>query len=149
VIASAKGLRVGATISRSDVFPQEKSRLSSTWGAGDILASAQGALTIDAVEEHDRMDNAVERGRAFKERFRDATAGIDAVEDVRGKGLMLAVEFDSKDRREAVVTAAMQRGLLTLGCGHRTLRLLPPMDSTQREIELGTGLLVEAVEAVA
>lgn len=149
VIASAKGLRVGATISRSDVFPQEKSRLSSTWGAGDILASAQGALTIDAVEEHDRMDNAVERGRAFKERFRDATAGIDAVEDVRGKGLMLAVEFDSKDRREAVVTAAMQRGLLTLGCGHRTLRLLPPIDSTQREIELGTGLLVEAVEAVA
>jgi len=32
VITSAKGLRVGATISRSDVFPEEKSRLSSTWG---------------------------------------------------------------------------------------------------------------------
>ena len=149
VIASAKGLRVGATISRSDVFPAEKSRLSSTWGAGDILASAQGALTIDAIDEYDLMDNAVERGEAFKERFRDATAGTDAVEDVRGKGLMLAVEFDSKDRREAVVKAAMQRGLLTLGCGHRTLRLLPPMDSTEREIELGSQLLAEAVEAVA
>jgi len=148
VIASAKGLRVGATISRSDVFPEETSRLSSTWGAGDVLASAQGALTIDAIDEHDLMDNAVERGRAFKERFRDATAGLDAVEDVRGKGLMLAVEFDSKGRREAVVEAAVQRGLLTIGCGKQTLRILPPLDSTAREIELGAGLLAEAVEAV-
>jgi len=149
VIASAKGLRVGATISRSDVFPEEKSRLSSTWGAGDVLAVAQGALTIDAIDEYDLMANAVERGRAFEERFRDATTGVDAVEDVRGKGLMLAVEFDSKDRREAVVEGALRRGLLTLGCGQKTLRLLPPMDSTAREIELGTGVLADAVSAAA
>ncbi|PSP94326.1 aspartate aminotransferase family protein [Halobacteriales archaeon QS_4_62_28] len=149
VIASAKALRVGATISRSDVFPSETSRLSSTWGAGDILSSAQGALTIDAIKEYDLLDNATERGRAFVERFRDATAGIDAVEDVRGKGLMLAVEFDTKDRRESVIEAGLQRGLLTMGCGHRTIRLLPPLDSTAREIELGSELLRDAVEAVA
>jgi 4-aminobutyrate aminotransferase len=148
VIASGKGLRVGATISRSDVFPDEKSRLSSTWGAGDILATAQGALTIDAIEEYDLMTNAVERGRAFKERFCDATAEYEAVEDVRGKGLLLGVEFDSEDHREAVVAAAMQRGLLTIGCGQQTVRILPPLDSTAREIELGTSLLAEAVEAV-
>jgi len=145
VIASAKGLRVGATISRSDVFPDEKSRLSSTWGAGDILATAQGALTIDAIEEYDLLDNAVERGRTFKERLRDATAEHEIVEDVRGKGLMLGVEFNSKDHREAVVEAAFQRGLLTIGCGQTTVRILPPLDSTAREIELGTELLVAAV----
>ena len=149
VIASAKALRVGATISRSDVFPEETSRLSSTWGAGDVLACAQGALTIDAIAEYDLMDTAVERGRGFKERLRDATAGIDAVEDVRGTGLLLGVEFDSKERRDAVVDAAVQRGLLTIGCGDRTLRVLPPLDSTAREIELGTRLLSDAVTAVA
>ncbi|MBO4248212.1 aminotransferase class III-fold pyridoxal phosphate-dependent enzyme [Halomicrobium sp. IBSBa] len=149
VIASAKALRVGATIASEDVFPDEKGRLSSTWGAGDVLACAQGALTIDAIEEYDLLDNAVERGRAFVERFRDATAQSAAVEDVRGEGLLLAVEFDSKERRQAVIEAAMQRGLLTLGCGRKTLRLLPPLDSTRREIELGSGLLADAVDAVA
>ena len=146
VIASAKALRVGATISREEVFPEEKGRLSSTWGAGDILAAAQGALTIDAVLEHDLMDNAVETGRQFLERMRDETADMDAVADVRGKGLMLAVEFDSTERRDAVQEAAFASGLLLLACGHETIRILPPLDSTAREMDLGMDLLLDAIE---
>ncbi|WP_435064255.1 aminotransferase class III-fold pyridoxal phosphate-dependent enzyme [Halobaculum sp. EA56] len=147
VIASAKGLRVGATISRSDVFPSEKNRLGSTFGGGDLLASMQGALTLDAIEEHDLLDNATERGRQATEILRDGAP--DHVVDVRGEGLMLAVEFDTADRRDAVVEAALERGLLTLGCGKKTIRLLPPLDSTEREIELGTELFREAMDAVA
>ena len=147
VIAAAKGLRVGATISRSDVFPDEKGRLSSTWGAGDIIASLQGALTIDAIHEHDLMDNATVRGRQFKETMRDADP--TGVVDVRGRGLMLALEFETKERRDAVQEAALQRGLLTLSCGYKVLRVLPPLDVTEREIELGADLLTTAIEDVA
>ncbi|WP_282351059.1 aminotransferase class III-fold pyridoxal phosphate-dependent enzyme [Haloferax volcanii] len=147
VIASAKGLRVGATVSRSDVFPTEKNRLGSTFGGGDLLASMQGALTLDAIEEYDLLDNATERGRQAKELLADDAP--DHVVDVRGKGLMLAVEFDTKKRRDAVVEAALDRGLLTLGCGKKTIRLLPPLDSTEREIELGVGIFCEAMDAVA
>ncbi|MHB9286073.1 aminotransferase class III-fold pyridoxal phosphate-dependent enzyme [Halobacteriales archaeon Cl-PHB] len=147
VIASAKGLRVGATISRSDVFPDEKLRLSSTWGAGDVLASAQGVLTLRAIREHDLMANAVDRGSQFQRTLNDADP--PGVVDVRGKGLMLAVEFDSHDRREAVMEAGLERGLLTTGCGWKTMRILPPLDVTEREIRLGADLLVEAIEAAA
>ncbi|WP_158056198.1 aminotransferase class III-fold pyridoxal phosphate-dependent enzyme [Halorussus halophilus] len=147
VITSAKGLRVGATISRKDVFPEEKGRLSSTWGAGDIVSALQGALTIDAIEEYDLLDNVTERGRQMRELLEDAE--LPNVIDVRGAGLMLAVEFDTKDRREAVVDAAMKRGLLTLGCGYKTLRLLPPLDVTEREIDLAFDLFASAVEDVA
>ena len=144
VITSAKGLRVGATVSRSDVFPEEKSRISSTWGAGDIIASLQGALTIDAIREEGLMDNAVIRGRQFRETMRDADP--DGVVDVRGKGLMLAVEFESKALRDDVMDAALQRGLLTLSCGHDVLRILPPLDVREREIELGCELLLAAID---
>ncbi|MDB2274698.1 aminotransferase class III-fold pyridoxal phosphate-dependent enzyme [Halorubrum ezzemoulense] len=147
VITSAKGLRVGATVSRSDVFPEESGRLSSTWGAGDLIASAQGALTLDAIEEADLMDNAVVRGRQFKETLRDAD--LDPVADVRGKGLLLAVEFDTKERRDAVVENAFERGLLTLACGHKVLRILPPLDVTEREIDLGCDLLTDAIADTA
>jgi 4-aminobutyrate aminotransferase len=147
VISSAKGLRVGATISREDVFPEEKSRLSSTWGAGDVIASAQGALTLDAIREHDLMDNATVRGRQFKETMRDAD--LPGVTDVRGKGLMLALAFDSKGRRDAVLKGAFSRGLLLLAAGHDVLRVLPPLDVTEREIELGCDLLTEAIADAA
>jgi 4-aminobutyrate aminotransferase len=147
VISAAKALRVGATVASEDTFPGERSRLSSTWGAGDLVASLQGALTLDAIGEYDLLTNATERGRQARELLTDAA--LPGVTDVRGLGLLLAVEFDGKERRDDVQRAAMQRGLLTLGCGHRTLRLLPPLDATEREIKLGVDLLAEATRAVA
>jgi 4-aminobutyrate aminotransferase len=146
VIAAAKGLRVGATVSREEVFPDEKSRLSSTWGAGDVVATLQGALTLDAIRDYDLTSNATDRGEQALEYLRGAD--LPNVEDVRGKGLMLALEFDTKQRREDVIVAALERGLLTLGCGYKTLRLLPPLDVTPREIRMGVDLLCEAVRAV-
>ena len=93
------------------------------------------------------MDNAVVRGRQFKETLRDAD--LDPVADVRGKGLLLAVEFDTKERRDAVVENAFERGLLTLACGHKVLRILPPLDVTEREIDLGCDLLTDAIADAA
>lgn len=145
VIAAAKGLRVGATIASTEVFPAEKSRLSSTWGAGDVLASIQGTLTIDVIEEEDLLANASERGEQFREMLR-TDLSQDAVESVRGLGLMIGVEFDTKDRREDVQRAAFERGLLTLGAGYKTIRLLPPLDVTEREIEIATDVFSAAVE---
>jgi len=151
VIASGKGLRVGATISRTDVFPTEQSRLSSTWGAGDVIAAMQGVCTIDVIHEDDLLANVRERGSQLRAILTDAVVDGNApgVIDVRGRGLMLAVEFDTKARRDTVLETAFSRGLLTLGCGFKTLRLLPPLDVTEREIELGAGLLLEAIENVA
>ena len=147
VITSAKALRVGATVSRSELFPDEKNRLGSTFGGGDILSSMQGVFTLEAIEEYDLLDNATTRGRQAKELLRDGSA--DHVVDVRGKGLMLAVEFDTPERRDSVVAEALRRGLLTLGCGEKTIRLLPPLDSTEREIDLGVGIFLDAIDAAA
>jgi 4-aminobutyrate aminotransferase len=80
------------------------------------------------------------------ERLRDAD--VDGVTDMRGLGLMLALDFETKALRDAVIESALSRGLLTLGCGYRTLRLLPPLDVTEREIDLGADLLLESVADV-
>ncbi len=147
VLTSAKGLRVGATVGRGELFPDERSRLSSTWGAGDVLSALQGNLTIEAIQEHDLLANATARGRQFKETLRDHE--LESVTDIRGKGLMLALDLETKQLREEVLRAALKRGLLLLACGYRTLRVLPPLDVTEREIDIGASVLVEAIEAVA
>ncbi|AHG04246.1 4-aminobutyrate aminotransferase [Halobacterium sp. DL1] len=143
VITSAKGLRVGATVANEDLFPEETGRLSSTWGAGDILAAAQGVATIDAITSDGVLDNVQERGRQVKEVLADDAP--DFVTDVRGNGLMIGVELDTKERRDAVVKACLERGLLLLGCGYQTVRLLPPLDVTEREIDVALGVFLDAL----
>ena len=145
VIASAKALQVGATLSRREVFPDEKSRLSSTWGAGDVLAALQGAVTIDVIESEGLLENARRKGDQLTQRLREAD--LAAVSNVRGLGLLVAFDLPTTERRDRVIRAALERGLLTLGCGHRSIRLLPPLDVTEREIDLGADLLSEAVAA--
>jgi len=146
-IASAKALRVGATVSREDMFPDESGRISSTWGAGDIISSAQGVATLDAIEEYDLLDNATERGEQMQALLREYD--MPGAVEVRGKGLMLAVEFESKALRDAIQEEAFARGLVTIGCGKKTLRLLPPLDVTEREIRLGAEMLDKTVQEVA
>ncbi|MUW14026.1 aminotransferase class III-fold pyridoxal phosphate-dependent enzyme [Halorubrum sp. CBA1125] len=144
VITSAKASQVGATISRREVFPEEKARISSTWGGGDVLAALQAAVTIDVIEEESLLRNARDRGEQLKDQLREAD--LDSIENIRGKGLMVALDFESKAALEQTIRAALDRGLLTLGCGQRSMRLLPPLDVTEREIELGANLLVDAIE---
>jgi len=146
VIAAAKGLRVGATIASSDTFPDEDGRLSSTWGGGDVLAALQGVLTLDVIENEGLQANAVERGEQFLDLLADAE--LPGVVDVRGRGLMIGVEFDTKERRDAVVEACFERGLLVLGCGYSTIRLLPPLSVTEREVAIGGELFAAAVASV-
>ncbi|KAB1185353.1 MULTISPECIES: aspartate aminotransferase family protein [Haloferax] len=148
VITSAKALRVGATISSMDIFPEEKSRLSSTWGAGDILSSIQGTLTLAAIEEHDLLSHAEQKGERLLGQLRDLQERHeDAVVDARGLGLMVAIEFDTKERRDVVVDEALKRGLLTLGCGKKALRLLPPLDVRDRELDIAVELLDDSITA--
>jgi len=147
VICAAKGARVGATIASADLFPEETARLSSTWGAGGLIDTMQGVVTIDVIREQNLMANATARGEQLRTAITDAD--LPALVDARGRGLMQAVEFETKDRRDAVQEAALEQGLLTLGCGHKTLRLLPPLDVHEREIRIAVDLLAEAAERAA
>lgn len=143
VLTVAKPARVGATIANSDVFPDEKSRLSSTWGAGDILATAQGVATIRAIKEYNLLDNATQMGHLYRDLLHDNNYG--EIVDVRQNGLMIGVEFVTQQTRDAVVDAALQNGLLLLACGQKTVRVLPPLDVTEREARLSVELLFESV----
>jgi len=63
---------------------------------------------------------------------------------------MLAVEFDTPERRSAVVEASLDRGLLTLGCGTKTIRLLPRSTRPNAKSRaLGTGIFLDAIDAVS
>jgi len=75
------------------------------------------------------------------------------VGQVRGKGLMIGVEFvkdfetrePAPELRDRVVELCFERGLLTLGCGASTIRIAPPLCITTEEMEEGLEILEDAI----
>ncbi|WP_435102652.1 diaminobutyrate--2-oxoglutarate transaminase [Halarchaeum sp. P4] len=130
---------------------------------GNQLAMAAGEATIDYVRKHDLPAHAAEMGARLRKHL-ESVAHLDAVGDVRGRGLMLGVEFVDPDApwsgagphapdgdlAAAVQEACFERGLV-LELGGResaTARFLPPLVVTREQVDDIGRIFAEAVRDV-
>ena len=143
----ASGLPLGATISRAEIMSWPPGAHASTFG-GNPVAIAAALATIELLEEK-YMANAARMGIYLMERLREWPARHPLVGDVRGRGLMVGIEL-VKDRvtkahateeRDRLVRLAFESGLLVLGCGASTLRLMPPLVVNRRQIDAAVEIL--------
>jgi 4-aminobutyrate aminotransferase len=148
IITVAKPLRVGATLGRTELFPRQEYRISSTWGEGNALSSAIGYTIIETIQKENLLDNATRMGNYFLDRLKNLQRHYPFIHDVRGIGLMDAIEIDSRERRDRVIARCFQKGLLLLGCGYEAIRFLPPLDVRQREIDMALEILEKACKEV-
>jgi 4-aminobutyrate aminotransferase len=145
IIVAGKALRVGATIGRAELFPKEEMRLGSTWGEGNALSSAVGFTTIEVIQREGLLGHATRMGERLRHELRNLQRRFNFILDVRGLGLMDAMELDTVERRGRILQACLKRGLLLLGCGFKAIRFLPPLDVTQRELDLALEILSEVL----
>jgi 4-aminobutyrate aminotransferase len=145
----ASGMPLGGMIARADLL--------ETWGpgahgstyGGNPVACAAALATIDLLEGG-LIDNAAARGEQARAGLRPLIDRFDGlVTDVRGKGLMLGVEFDTADHAEAVQWACFERGLLVLECGKTSVRMSPALTVSADEMTTALRIFGEAVGAVA
>jgi 4-aminobutyrate aminotransferase len=146
----ASGMPIGAFIARDSVWTWPKGAHGSTY-AGNPVCCAAGLATLDLVEST-LMANAAEMGGRLRAGLESACTQSGRVRDVRGAGLMLAVEFGDHDEANAVQHAAFERGLLTLECGEASLRFSPPLvvdaEAVDTAIEIFAAALAVAPRAV-
>jgi 4-aminobutyrate aminotransferase len=76
-------------------------------------------------------------------------ARLPQIREVRGRGLMIGIDFESHDVAEAVEQAAFRKGLLVLTAGERALRLAPPLVVSERQADLALTLLEAAIAEAA
>ncbi len=153
ILCSAKGLgsgmTIGATIARAELMSKwSKGHHGSTFGGNAVSCAA--ALATIALLQDELMANAAERGTQAMDALRPLLARhADMVRDVRGKGLMLGVQFDSGETAEAVQWAAFQRGLLVLEAGDDAVRMSPPLTITASDVDTAVRIFSESVDVVA
>ncbi len=143
----ASGMPLGAIIARDDVMDWPPGSHASTFGGNPV--SCRAALATLDLLEAGYMVNAAERGVQLKEGLLRLKQRFPVVGDVRGLGLMVAMDLIRDDGshqfdpvlRDQVVEAAFHRGLLLLGCGEAALRFCPPLCITEAQIETAVTIL--------
>ncbi len=159
VIALAKGiasgLPLGAMIAPTEIMDWEAGSHASTFGGNPISCRASLA-TIELLEKA-LMANARIQGKRLMEGLKTLQASLECIGDVRGKGLMVGVEFvkdrQTKERagdlRNEIIRKCFHKGLLLLGCGENSLRFCPALTITGREIDVGLSILEEVIREAA
>ncbi|HEY6294706.1 MAG TPA: aminotransferase class III-fold pyridoxal phosphate-dependent enzyme, partial [Streptosporangiaceae bacterium] len=150
------GFAIGGVVARGELLDGIRGSGISTFG-GNPLATAAANATLDYVLSHDLQRNAAVTGRIIIDGLREAAGSLDIVGEVRGKGLMFAVDLVDPATGKAspplaakMLEATKERGLLVGkgGLYGHTLRMAPPMTLTEAEAKEGLGILIDALAAV-
>jgi L-lysine 6-transaminase len=123
------------------------SRINSTWG-GNLVDMVRSRRILETVEADSLFANAAEMGAYLLAGLGDlARQRPDTVRDVRGRGLMCAFSLPSPERRDAVLSALWERGVIMLGSGADSVRFRPALTVTRAEIDRALAALREVLLA--
>lgn len=147
----ASGVPLGAILARESLMTWPKGSHGNTFG-GNPLACAAALVTIELIQQG-YMENAARVGEFTLDALEEMQVRHPSLGDVRGKGLMIGVEFvkdkvskePDPDLRDKIIHNAYQQGLLTLGCGKSAIRIAPPLNISQQEMEEGLEMFEEAI----
>jgi len=150
LICLAKGLGAGFPMGAIAYSERVQAKLyagahGSTFG-GNPLASAAGLAAIQTYQDEDLIARAAMMGEFFLGRLRAELADIALVREVRGIGLMLAVELRQK-AGPYLKTLMEQHSVIALPAGPNVIRFLPPLIITEKEIEIGVQALARTLSA--
>src|SRR2546428_801800 len=156
VLLSAKGLGsgmpIGAIIAKESIMKWGPGAHGTTFG-GNPVCCAAALATLDVVEQ-ELLPNVAKLGDRLLAGARRLQEKYAVIGDVRGRGLMIGVEFvkDRATREPApdipheLVERAFRKGLLLLGAGKSSLRLAPPLVVDEDDVDTALRIIDECLD---
>jgi len=150
----ASGMPLGVAVARASLMSWPPGSHASTFG-GNPVSCAAALVTIKLLKDR-LMANAADVGAHLMAGLKALMDKHPLIGDVRGRGLMVGIELvrdrATKERavaeRNAVVTAAFNRGLLILGAGRNAIRFSPPLVLTRAQADVAVRIFDEALGEV-
>ncbi|MEX2081699.1 MAG: aminotransferase class III-fold pyridoxal phosphate-dependent enzyme, partial [Dehalococcoidia bacterium] len=152
IMAIAKGLAggvpIGAVLARDEVAAHLVPGDHGTTFGANPLATAAGLATMRHIISNDLPAAAARASERLTGRLRAIEDRVPGVTGVRGRGLLLAIGLSS-DIAADVVAACRERGLLANNVRPNAIRLMPPLNVTDQEIDQASEILEQAIKSVA
>jgi len=161
IVVMAKGIASGLPLS-GILAPRQ---LLDQWGpgahggtyGGNAVSCAAALATLDVIDDERLVERAASLGERLLSGLRQAAAGNEHVAEVRGRGLMLAIELADPgslapraDLVKRLLAEAMDRKLLLLSCGTRgqAVRIIPPLTTSDDEADRAVAVIGDALAAI-
>ncbi|TCC89489.1 L-lysine 6-transaminase [Pedobacter frigiditerrae] len=131
------GILVGKKVEEieTNVF-SVPSRINSTWG-GNLVDMVRSTQILNILEEDKLCDNATGVGNYLQNQLTQLAQKYDKMSNVRGRGLLCAFDFPTKNMRNSFVQKGMENNVMFLGCGNQTIRFRPALCIEKKHIDLG------------
>ncbi len=137
----ANGLPIGVTVTTEAVSERVPKGSHGSTFAGNPLVCAAGAATLRVLADETLHLRAAQTGTRFQERVRDLR--LPQIREVRGRGVMLAVEL--KKPSTPVIKAMQEQGVLVLPAGGTVIRFLPSILIQDDQLDEGIAALAQAL----
>src|SRR6201996_3824567 len=139
----AGGLPLGAMLCSEEASRAIHAGLHGTTFGGGPLACAVAIAVIDTIEQEGLLKNIQETGAYFKGQLHNLATKHESVVDVRGMGLMLAMEMNSADLAKKIVAKMLERRIVINRTSETVLRFLPPYIMGKEHVDLAVSALNE------
>ena len=149
----AGGMPLSGFVSRRDITSKWlPGRHGSTFG-GNPVSCAAALATIDVIQEEKLVERAAKLGDDIQKRFKKFAEKHKHIGEVRGRGLMIGIEFNdengepSKEIADQVAAKCLEHKLIVLTCGNRgqVIRLIPPLNISDADAEKACDILEKAM----
>ena len=151
VVATAKGLGngmpIGACLARGVAAEMLVAGTHGSTFGGNFLACAAANVVVDELTEGGLIERAAELGERMQARFRAALRGNNRVKEIRGVGLMQAVELVEPCTQ--LIGEAVEQGLLLNVAADTVIRLLPPLTMSDAEADTLVDMVVGLIESLS
>ncbi len=151
IVTLAKGLGngfpIGAVLAKERCAVFVPGDHGTTYG-GNPLAARVGYTVVKYVIDNDLPAQAAAKGETLGRRLATLHDCYEFVEDVRGKGMLWAVEF-GREMAEEVTLACLEEGLVVNNVRPNTLRLSPPLTVSEEELAEGLAKLDKVFAALS
>lgn len=138
--AMGGGMPIGAIASSAKVAKSFIGAHGSTYGGNPVCCAASYAQVTEILEK-----NLSENAKVMGEYFMEQCGKLPYVKEVRGKGLLVGIEFTDKVTCAAVKHACFDRKMLITAIGHNTIRMVPPLIVTKEQCDQAISILEAAI----
>ena len=137
----ASGIPAGVTFVKEEIANRMNLGEHSSTFAGNPIACSAGSATIDTILKEDLVNRASDTGTYFRNKLMELKQKHPIIRDVRGMGMMLALEsrFDVRE----ILLDGIKKGLLMLYSGRTIIRLLPPLVMKKEQVSRAIDIMDE------
>ncbi len=147
VMTLAKGLGsgvpIGALLAKEQACVFSPGDHGSTFG-GNPLACAAAYATLKYIIDHNIPDKVRQLGQHFIARLESLQRQSELISEVRGRGLLIALDFHSEIAQD-IAMACLEKGLLVNRVKPNALRFMPPLTITEQELDQAIGILKDVL----